>query len=97
MIYAAEARRQILDLVDHYERKLRTGAIHVLSASLVNAERRIEANPEAGLAAPRPYPGLASPGEAWIKSGRYRITYSLTRPAVILGVFYDASDIPGRS
>jgi len=97
LIYAAKARQQIADLIDHYERKLRPEATLAISEALSIAERQIAARPETGLSAPRPYPSLASDGEAWIKAGRYWITYSTTRPPVILAVIYDTADIPGRT
>ena len=88
MIYA--------ELRDHYERRGRIEASRNLLAALVEAEQTIENRPDAGLSSPRPYPGLSRPGRRWIKAGRYWITYSLDQPPVILGVFYDAADIPGR-
>ena len=96
MIYAAAALRQVADLRDHYERLQRPEASAGLRKALLAAERRIEARPRDGLPAPRPYPALAHPGEAWVKVGRYWVAYSLTTPPVILAVFYDAADIPGR-
>ena len=38
----------------------------------------------------------AKPGRAWTKAGRYWIAYSTVTPPVILGVFYEAADIPNR-
>jgi plasmid stabilization system protein ParE len=96
MIYAAEARRQIAALRDHYEQLDRIEAVMRLQAALTAAEQRIEARPDAGLPAPRPYPELARDGQAWIKVGRYWITYRLRKPPVIFGVFYEAADIPRR-
>ncbi len=96
MIYAAEARRQIAELQDHYERLQRSEAAIALQVALRTAERQIETRPEKGLASPRPYPALARPGQAWMKSGRYWIAYDRTVPPVILAVFYDTADIPGR-
>jgi hypothetical protein len=60
------------------------------------AARKIESSPAAGLAAPRPYPHLARPGTAWMKTGRYWISYSITQPPVIIAVFYETADIPAR-
>jgi plasmid stabilization system protein ParE len=96
LIYAAEARRQLAALRDHYEGRDRLEAILNLSDALKEAERRIEADPGAGLPAPRPYPSLARPGRVWTKSGRYWIAYSVTTPPMILAVFYDQANIPGR-
>ncbi len=58
---------------------------------------KIERSPAAGLPAPRPYPEVARAGRAWIKAGRYWVSYRTTKPLVILGVFYEAADIPGRT
>ena len=96
MIYAAEAMRQIRDLIDHYERKQHLEAIFNLSAALKDAERRIAADPDGGMRSPRPYPDLAAPSRAWIKSGRYWVAYRPSIPPVILAVFYDSANIPGR-
>ena len=93
--YTPRAIRQIGELRQHYEDRERIEAIRALSDALDEAERRIEQNPAAGLPAPRPYPGLAHPGELWTKAGRYWIAYSVAPPA-ILAVFYDTADIPGR-
>jgi hypothetical protein len=49
-----------------------------------------------GVSAPRPYPALAELGRAWIYAGRYWFRYTTTTPPVVLSVFYDAADIPGR-
>ncbi len=65
-------------------------------AALGDAERRIERDPAAGRPAPRPYPTLARPGQAWIKSGPYWIRYSTQQP-VITGVFYDRADTETRA
>jgi hypothetical protein len=46
--------------------------------------------------APRPYPDLARDGEAWTQAGRYWGAHTSGKPTVILGVFYDAADIPNR-
>ena len=96
MIYAAEARQQIKSLREHYERLDRIEAVAKLQAALTAAERQIETQPDAGLPAPRPYPDFARVGRAWIKVGRYWVSYSFTKPPVILAVFYEAADIPRR-
>jgi plasmid stabilization system protein ParE len=94
--YTPRAARQVEDLRQHYEGRERIEAIRALVAALDEAERKIEGDPAAGLAAPRPYPGLARRGRAWVKAGRYWIAYSTAQPPVIVAVFYDAADIPGR-
>ena len=94
--YTPEAEAQIDALREHYQARNRIEAARNLDRALDRAERRIGQDPEAGLPAPRPYPSMAKPGRRWIKEGRYWIAYSLTRPPVILGVFFDMADIPGR-
>jgi plasmid stabilization system protein ParE len=94
--YTARALRQIDDLIQHYEDRERIEAVRGLSAALDAAEAKIAANPAAGRAAPRPYPGLARQGRAWIKVGRYWVAYDTTTPPVIVAVFYEAADIPNR-
>ena len=69
--------------------------INLLNA-LERAKARISERPEAGLPAPRPYPALAKAGRRWIIEGSYWISYSLTTPPVISGVFYAMADIPNR-
>jgi plasmid stabilization system protein ParE len=94
--FTARAVRQLRALRQHYEDRQRPEAIIRLMAAVAEASRKIEANPEAGLAAPRPYPQLARPGRASLKVGRYWISYTTTRPPVIAAVFYETADIPGR-
>ncbi len=94
--YAQEALDHIDALAEHYLALDRPGAVARLDAALRDAEARIERAPHAGLPTARPYPATARPGVAWILSGRYWIAYQ-TRPAlVILTVFYDQANIPGR-
>ena len=94
--YSARAERQIVALRHHYEDLGRTTAVCALIAALDEAEGRIERDPAAGLAAPRPYPKLARYGLAWIKSGRYWIAYSTGQSPVIVGVFFETANIPRR-
>jgi hypothetical protein len=91
-----KAERQVDELRRHYEDRERIEALYALLAAVDEAKQRIESNPAAGLAAPRPYAQLANPGRSWIKVGRYWVAYSTTRPLVIVGVYYDMADIPRR-
>ena len=93
--YTARAEIQVTALRDHFEELGRTAATRALFAALDKAERRID-NGDAGLSAPRPYPRLVRPGRAWIKAGRYWISYSTTAPPVIVGVYFETANIPGR-
>ncbi len=94
--YSQRAEAQLLDLLLHYERLNRTEAAANLLAAMEAAEARIQRDPEAGLPTPRPYPRLARPGHAWVKSGRYWVAYTRTDPPVIVAVFHEAADIPNR-
>jgi hypothetical protein len=95
--FTARAAWQFLELRQHYEAKGRIEAIRGLIDATREAGRKIEQNPTGGRPAPRPYPHLARPGRAWIKAGRYWISYSTTHPPVIDGVFYETGDIPRRT
>jgi plasmid stabilization system protein ParE len=92
----ALAQRQVAALRKNYEDKQRPEAMRALIAAILAASDSIEADPAAGLSAPRPYPELARPRRLWVKAGRYWVAYRTTKPPVIAAVFYDAADIPGR-
>lgn len=94
--YSPRAIRQIDALILHYEERQRREAVRAFRAALDQGERKIESNPAAGLAAPRPYPRLARPGRAWVRAGRYWVAYNTTQPPVIVAVFYESANIPGR-
>ena len=83
-------------LIAHYEERQRVAAAVNLLNALEKAKERIARAPEAGLDAPRPYPALKRHGRRWIIEGRYWISYNLTTPPVISGVFYVTANIPGR-
>lgn len=89
-------QRQVRELSTAYTELERPEAVRNLIGAVTEAAGRIERNPAAGLPAPRPYPTLARPGQAWVKAGPYWIRYSLTSPPVITGVFHERADIPGR-
>ena len=91
-----EAEAQLDALIAHYEALGRVEASINLLNALERARVRISEAPEAGLPAPRPYPSLAKAGRRWIVEGAYWISYSLTTPPVISGVFYAMADIPNR-
>ncbi len=91
-----EAEAQLDALIAHYEALGRVEASVNLLSALERARARIAAKPEAGLPAPRPYPSLAKAGRRWIIEGRYWVSYSLTTPPVISGVFYALADSPNR-
>ena len=94
--FTAKALRQISALRQHYEKLARPEAVRTLIAAVQGAAEQIEADPAAGLAAPRPYPELARPRRAWAQAGRYWVLYRTTRPPVIIAVFHDTANIPGR-
>jgi plasmid stabilization system protein ParE len=96
IIFTAQAQRQISRLRQHYEALGRPEATRNLIAAIQEAARRIEADPAAGLPAPRPYPELARRRRAWLKAGRYWVLYRTSTPLVVIAVFYDTANIPGR-
>jgi plasmid stabilization system protein ParE len=83
-------------LLKHYEKLGRPAASRNLLSALERAKIKIAEEPEAGLAAPRPYPELKRAGRRWIREGSYWISYSLGNPSVISGVFYVTANIPKR-
>jgi plasmid stabilization system protein ParE len=91
-----EAEGQVDQLTEHFEAKGRLEAVVNLLHALERASERIAADPQGGLSAPRPYPALARYGRRWIIEGRSWISYSVTFPPTISGVFYAEADIPGR-
>lgn len=91
------AQRQVRELGAAYVGLERPEAVRNLVAAVAEAARLIERNPAAGLPAPRPYPALALPGQAWFKVGPYWVRYSTRTPLVITGVFYETADIPRRA
>ena len=95
--YTARAAAQVHDLYTHFEQAERPEAARNLARALADAERRIEADPMAGRPAPPPYPGLARPGQAWIKAHAYWIRYAQQAPSTITAVLYDRANIPART
>jgi len=94
--YTGEALEQVRALRRHYEGLDRDAAIRALDQALAEAEAKIERAPAKGLPAPRPYPQLARPGRLWVKSRRYWIAYQTGPAPVIVAVFFETADIPGR-
>jgi hypothetical protein len=85
---------QITALRQHYRARERPEALRNLAAALRAAPKLIAAG--RSLSAPRPYPTLAETGTAWVFTGRYWVQHSTDTPPVIIAVFYDQADIPGR-
>jgi plasmid stabilization system protein ParE len=96
ILFTPRAGRQVRELRQHYEDLGRPEASRALAAALESAWQTITKRREAGLAAPRPYPHLTRPGRAWVKAGRYWVAYNTTPPTMIVAVFYETADIPGR-
>jgi plasmid stabilization system protein ParE len=94
--FSAKAARQVDELLAYYEDKDRPEAARNLLSALLYAAQRIDQAPRAGLPAPRPYPGVATPGRYWIKQGAYWIQYLAADNPVITAVYYQAANIPGR-
>jgi len=91
-----EAEAQLDALIAHYEALGRLEASINLLDALERARLRISEKPEASLPAPRAYPSLAKAGRRWVIEGTYWISYGLTTPPIISGVFYAMADIPNR-
>ena len=94
--YTPEASGHVDDLIRHYEDRQRPEAIRALLSAMDEAEGKIASNPAAGMRVPRPYPQLRQTGRVWLKAGRYWFAYSTTEPPVIVGVFFETANIPGR-
>ncbi len=94
--YTPRAIGQVAALIEFYEVRQRDDAVRAFRAALLEAERKIERNPAAGLAVPSPYPNIARAGQAWVKAGRYWVAYSTPAPPVIVAVFFESADIPNR-
>ena len=90
-----EATHQLEALERYYVEVRRPQALRNLGHSLAEASLIILNAPERGMAAPRPYPGLAELGFLWIKRGRYWIAYEPTGPTIV-GIFFETDHIPTR-
>jgi len=90
-----EAAAQLEALEQFYIKSQRPQALRNLAYAVAEASLIILNAPERGAAAPRPYPYLADLGFRWLKRGRYWIAYRAEGP-VIVGVFFETDDIPGR-
>ncbi len=94
--YTPRASRHVAALIDDYHARERPEAIRNLIAALREASAVIEANPAAGLPAPRSYPDLIRPGWAWVKAGRYWFAYRQRPNLAFVAVFYETANIPKR-
>ena len=94
--FTPEAQEHLRALFEYYEEHDRTEAARALRTALATAWEKIAASQASGLPAPRPYPRLAQPGRVWIKSGRYWIAYRTEPDPVIVAVFFETANIPGR-
>jgi plasmid stabilization system protein ParE len=90
------AEAQVDELLAYFERLDRLQAVEKLAAALERASGRIVRAPNAGLAAPRPYPRLAQLGFLWVKDGPYWFAYMIEPSPIIVGVYHEAADIPNR-
>lgn len=92
------ASRQVEALVEHFNEKRRFEAADRLMAAIETAAARIEAAPNGGHPAPRPYPRLAHLGFRWIKEHRYWFGWSMAKGyPVLTNVFYDTASIESRA
>ncbi len=91
------ASRQLEALLDHFIEKERLDAADKLERAVATATAHIEADPQSGLPAPRPYPALARLGFHWIKVHRYWFGWSITKGyPVLTNVHFDTASIEGR-
>jgi len=91
------ARGHIAALVAHYDQLERPEAVRNLRSAIARAATRIETRRGPFYPAPRPYPTLTRDGWQWLHERPYWIGFSaLPVGAVILAVFHDTADIPGR-
>ena len=95
IVFTPRAGQLVRALQDYYQKRERPAKIRGLVIALESLWQGIAEQPEAGLAAPRPYPQLAQAGRAWVKSGPYWIAYTKA-PLAIVAVFYETANIPGR-
>jgi plasmid stabilization system protein ParE len=90
-----EADAHLARLTEHFEALDRLQAAQNLLQALDDAKRRIVAQPEASLPAPRPYPELGRHGFRWILVRHYWIAYTPTDPPIITAIFHETANIPG--
>ncbi len=90
-----KASAQLDEFERYYIEQQRPQALRNLGHSLAEASLIIQNAPQRGLAAPRPYPELASLELLWLKRGRYWIVYDPAGP-IIAGIFFETDDIPNR-
>lgn len=91
-----EASAQLDEFERYYIEQQRPQALLNLGYALAEASLVILNAPQRGLAAPRPYPELASLELLWLKRGRYWVAYDPAGP-IIAGIFFDTDDIPNRA
>jgi plasmid stabilization system protein ParE len=94
--FSPRALKQIAALYQHYEKIERPDAFRNLILALREASQAIERNPDAGLAAPRPYPTATRRHWGWVKAGRYWVAYRRKPGLIIAAVFYETANIPKR-
>jgi len=91
-----EACSQIDRLIATYEASGQLEAAVTLLTTLDWARQRIASTPRSGLEAPGADPALKTPGRGWIVEEHFWLSYSLTTPPVISGVFFVEGDVPGN-
>jgi plasmid stabilization system protein ParE len=90
------AETQVNTLIEHCERLDRLNAARNLLAAIEAARDTIVKSSEAGLPAPRPYAQLRKSGRLWVHVRSYWICYMQAAPTVIVEIFHESADIPGR-
>jgi len=94
---AAEARRQVLDLIRHFADLERIEAVDRLNDAVEEALRRADGPTGRMRRFPATYRELAAEGALWFKAHRYWFgCVHVAGEAVITNVLYDRSNIPDR-
>ena len=94
MKFTTEARAQVAALRRHYQAKGRPEAARNLTRTLRQAALDIAAGKV--VPTPVPYPDLVQTDRAWTHVGRHWFRHTTATPTLIIGVFYDEANIPGR-
>ena len=91
------AAADIDELAEHFEKNERFEAAERLSLAVASGMADADRVGKNGRRFPAVYETLARPGHFWIKTHRYWFCYFMDKTeAVIVHVFYEQADIPGR-
>jgi plasmid stabilization system protein ParE len=94
---SSSARKQYLDLIEHYLARGYDQAAERLNDAIDEALLTIGQRPSAGRDYPAVYANLVWPNVKWIKVHRYWFAYTTDGDPVIFNIVWDSADIPGRA